>query len=67
MGIGAEIKDFDGNLYFFKSPFCCDFYTIWSNLGRPSERGDQDLSEYVWHIGVGSYFFTDISCQSLAT
>ena len=28
MGIGAEIKDFDGNLYFFfKSQFCSDFYT----------------------------------------
>ena len=34
----------------------CDFYNIVQIQGRHGERGDPDVSEYVWHIGVGSYF-----------
>ena len=45
----------------------CDFYNIVQIQGRQGERGDPDVSEYVWHIGVGSYYPTGIGCQSWVT
>ena len=55
------------SVFFLKAQFLCDFYNIVQIQGRQGERGDPDVSEYVWHIGVGSYFPTDIGYQSWVT
>ena len=52
---------------FLKSQFACDFHNIEQTQGRQGEREDPDVSEFVWHIGEGSYFPTDIGYQSWVT
>ena len=55
------------SVFFLKAQFVYDFYNKVQIQGRQGERGDQDVSEYVWHIGVGSYFPKDMGCQSWVT
>ena len=55
------------SVFFLKVQFVCDFYNIVQIQGRQGERGDPDVSKYVWQLGVGSYFYRDISCQSWVT
>ena len=57
-------KDFK---YFQIWEYFCDFHIRRPIQHGPGERGDQDVSEYLWHIGVRSYFSTDIGCQSWVT
>ena len=42
----------------------CNFHDISSIYGKPSGRGEKDISEYVRHLWVVSYFSIDIGCQS---
>ena len=67
-GIEAKIERFyQKSGFLFKAQYVCDFDIKRPIQLRPSERADQDVSEYVWHMGVGSYFFPDIGCQSQVT
>ena len=48
MGIGVNYRDFARNLYLFlDGKFGGNFHIIRPIPGRPNERGDQDVSEYV--------------------
>ena len=47
MGIWVKYRDFARNLYYFQMKILGDFHIIRPIPGRPSERGDQDVSEYV--------------------
>ena len=65
MGLGPRF--YQKSAFLFKTQYFCDFHIRRPIQHGPGERGDQDVSEYLWHIGVRSYFSTDIGCQSWVT